>query len=244
MFRKITFILLLVFCFSISEVFAEDYFINENGIKLTQKELNFVNEFYGDGFFYKMNIDDYEWISDLKINENNVEIVYFLENNMNTFSLYDMTHVTNSKKLSVAKSCSSTCTIITNLSWLKNPFIKSYDVIGARFENTYLINNSDIITKITSNKGTEYSSNNKIMSNGFGTSVKLPSGSKDISVQQKIYTKLGGRVYASYQHSASIISLNTSLMFNISSNGSGNVFDFYGSAAGKFDNMNGVYIDL
>lgn len=238
--------LLFVFVFSICSVSAksEMNYVNSNGVKLSEKEFKFVKEFYDDYFFETMTIEDLNWISDLNIDVNNVEILNLEDEVIDGEHLYSTSHSTSSKKLSIAKSCSTTCTIITNLMWLKNPIIKSYDVIGARFENTNFVNNSEVITKLTSSKGTIYSTNNKEMKNGFGTSIKLPNGATNIIIQQKFYITSGGIVFASYQHSQSIISLDTSLTFSISSSGSGGVFNFYGSASGKFDNMGGVSINL
>lgn len=220
-------------------------YINGNGIELTKKEYEFVNEFYGGDFFNNMTQEDYEWIEDLHINTSDIEIetIYSNEFDGNFAQPYGTSFATNSKKISIAKSCNSICTIMTNLTWLTNPTIRSFDLIGARLVNTSLANNT-ITTKITSSNGTEYSSNNKILSNGLGTSVKLPSGATNIIVQQKFFTKLGGTVYASYQHSTSNISLQTSLCFSIGVNGYGNVFVFYSDAIGKFDQMNGVNINL
>lgn len=220
-------------------------YTNDNGIKLTEKEYNFVNEFYGNGFFDNMTQEDYEWIKDLNINTNHIETktVYSNDFDRNIIQPYGSSYSTNSKKLTIVKSCSSICTIITNLTWLVNPNIRSYDVIGARFFNTSLADNT-IITRLTSSNGTEYSSNNKVLSNGLGTSVKLPSGATNISVQQKFFTKLGGTIYASYQHSTSNITLQTSLSYSIGIGGYGNVFLFYSGAVGKFDQMNGVNINL
>lgn len=152
-------------------------------------------------------------------------------------------HETRSKQLSIAKNCNSVCTIITNLNWLTNPTIRSFDLIGARFWNTSLANNS-ITTKVSSRGGTEFFSNNKYFTNGIGTSVKLPDSATNISVQQKFFTKPGGTVFASYQHSVTNINLQTSLCYTVGVGGYGNVFLFYGAATGKFDQMNGVDIDL
>lgn len=240
---SVTICMVLVSGIRVFALNGENLYINDNGIELTEKEYNFVNEFYGDDFFDNMTQDDYKWIEDLDINTNNIEIetIYSIDDNI--MQPYGASYSTNSKKLTIVKSCDSICTIITNLTWLVNPTIRSYDVIGARFVNTSLADNT-ITTKLTSSSGTKYSSNNKVLSNGLGTSVKLPSGATNISVQQKFFTKLGGTVYASYQHSTSNITLQTSLSYSIGVGGYGNVFLFYSNAVGKFDQMNGVNIDL
>lgn len=247
---KLKILFLLMCCVSLlsfTEVFAlsnDAVYINDNGVELTEKEFAFVNEFYGEGFFENMTYDDYIWISDLDINNRDVEIKNIYDYNFNNGIMRSPSYSTNSKKLSISKACSSNvCTIITNLSWLTNPTIRSYDLIGVRFYNTSL-NNNTVTTKVMSSKGTEYSSNNKFLTNGFGTSVKLPSDATNIIVQQKLFTQPGGIVYASYQHATTNISLQTSLNYTMGTGGYGNVFLFYGGADNYFDAMGGVSIEL
>lgn len=222
--------------------------MNKNGVSITEKEKKFIDEFYGEQFFENMTIEDYEWISDLNINTSTditIKSTYSpMINAVNENNIKKSPqHQTKSKKISVAKSCNTICIIVTNVQWFINPNIRSYDLIGFRFQNTESIN-SIIDTKVSSTKGTEYFSNNRIFSNGLGTSVKLPEGATNISIQQKITTKKGGRVYASYQHATSNISLSTSMKYQIGSSGLGGVFIPYDDAIGKFDKMQGVEIDL
>ena len=245
--KKIKIIFLALFILSITfktDVFAQqknETHINKNGIELTEKEYQFVNKFYGEDFFEKMTQEDYEWIMELDINNKKVEIKTIYDTNINRDNPF---HSTNSKSLSIARSCGNiSCTIITNLTWLVNPSNRSYDVIGARFYNTSLHNNT-IQTKVTSSNGTQYFSYDKCLSNGIGTSVKLPDNGNNITVQQKIFTNLGGIVYASYQHSTSQISLQTSTWYTISATGFGGVFEFYNGAGNYFDGMGGVNISL
>jgi hypothetical protein len=99
------------------------------------------------------------------------------------------------------------------------------------------------VTKVTSSAGVSYFNYNKVLSNGFGTSVLLPaSPATNIIVDQQFYTNLGGTIYASYQHATSNITLSTSYCYTISASGYGGVFDFYGSATGVYDGMGGVNI--
>lgn len=246
--RKILFLSILccISLFNSMEVFASSSispYINTNGVQLTEKEFQFINSFYGPNFFETMTNDDYNWISDLDINSRTVGVKSIYDDVGNGL-LRSPSYSTKSKRLSISKACSNdVCTVITNLTWLTNPTTRSYDVIGVRFYNTGL-NNNTITTKITSSNGTEYSSNNKFLSNGIGTSVKLPSGVTNISIQQKIFTNPGGTLYASYQHAVSNISLQTSYNYNMGIGGYGNVFLFYGNAGNYFDGMGGVDINL
>lgn len=215
-------------------------FTNKNGIKLTAKEYKFVNEFYGNEFFSVMTTEDYEWIKDLNINTSEVEIQSTSEFGITPFG---SSFETPSKKITIAKSCTTICTILVNAKWSSNPTIRSYDLIGARLHNTSLANQT-ITTKVVSSAGTETFNNTRLYTNGFGTAVKLPTSATAISIQQKFYTKTGGTVFASYQHATQNISLVNSQNYTISNAGYGKVFAFYGAATGIYDAMNGVTIDV
>ena len=184
-----------------------------------------------------MTKSDYEWLKELNINISDVEIKSSLDYPIMPLST---SHSTSSKKITIAKSCSTNCTIITSVTWLTSPKIRSYDVIGARFSGTSLVGSS-ITTKVSSSGGSVDSSNIKELSNGFGASVKLPT-SNNITIQQKFIVKSGGIVFASYQHATKDISLSTSKLYSIASNGLGGVFSFYSSALDIYDGMQGVYI--
>ncbi len=241
--KKLILVLSFWFLFmSNNVVFAQNnnIVINANGVIVTEKEYQFILDFYGENYFENMVTSDYEWIQDLNLNNSEVEVVTIYDTNS---LLRGVSHTTASKKLTIAKSCSTNCSIIVRCQWLTNPVIRSYDVIGARLVNTELVTNT-IITKLSSSSGTEYFSDLKLLSDGFGVSVKLPSNSTNISVEQKFTVYSGGSVFASYQHAKSNISLSTSKLYTISSNGYGRVFDFYGSATNVFDQMGGVDISL
>lgn len=230
-----------------NKVYAYDQkeYKNDNGVILTEKEYRFVNEFYGKTYFNKMTQEDYEWISILDINRKDVVIGVASNNKLlgnNLKGIQNSFYTTNSKRIAIAKSCDSTkCNVITSLMWLINPVTRSYDVIGARFEGTSLFNNS-ITTKVSSSSGTSYYSNNKILTNGFGTSVKLPNSATNIIVEQTFSTYVGGKIFASYQHAKNNITLSNSYLYSLSANGYGKVFNFFGNALGIYDGMGGVSI--
>ncbi len=225
---------------SVSALTNENQYINPNGIILTKKEFDFVSEFYGEDYFYSMTQEDYNWIQDLNINTSDIEIK----------SAYDFNSITKgisfadiNKKITIAKSCNTICTIMVKATWLKNPPVKSFDVIGARLHNTSFASQT-VSTKVSSSAGTEYFDNTSWYSNGVGTSIKLPDSGVNISIEQKFYTLTGGTVYATYQHATKNISLATSRSYLINSNGYGRVFSFYGDAIDVYDAMNGVDINV
>ena len=234
-----------------SDVFAIDnniqVYSNENDVTVTQKEYDFIKNYYGEDFFEEMTLEDLEWISDLDINNNDVTIntVYLYDNDDLNKQSSDrgVIHTTPSKKLTIAKSCSSSCIVTTYLKWLVNPTVRSYDLIGVRFHNTGLSNNT-VITKLNSSYGTSYSYNTQYLSNGVGTSVLLPNGATNISVEQKVYTTLGGTVFGSYQHAISDITLQDSYNYIMSAGGYGSVFLFTNGMGNYYDAMNGVDISL
>lgn len=237
--RKVIFITILFLIISIREVNAQtdEYYENDNGVIVSKKEYQFINDFYGENYFLNMDLVDYEWIEDLNIDNSELEIK----------RVYDFNHSSRAtaitqygKSLTIAKSCSSNCVIIVNCQWNILPSIRSYDVIGARFSGTTLVSDT-INTKLTSSNGTEYFNSVQRFTSGFGVSVKLPTGS-NISIEQKYTVARDGTVYASYQHSQSNISLATSKLYTINSTGYGSVFKFYGNASGVYDEMEGVYI--
>lgn len=224
-------------------VFAlEDvYYQNNNGVEFTEKEYNYFYDVYGIDYIDNMTQEDYNWYSDLDLNNSNIETETYYDIPM---SIMGTTHTTASKKITITKSCSTVkCTINTSLKWLTNPTIRSYDVIGARFDGASLKNDT-IVTKVHSSAGTSSFNNLKSFTSGFGVSIKLPESASNIIIDQKFYTTTSGKIYASYQHATSNVSLATSKLYSLGSNGYGGVFCFYGNALNKYDQMGGVDISL
>ncbi len=245
--KKVLILLVAIFslgCINVSalENETEIYYTNKNGVELTEKEYNFVKDFYNEERLENMTARDYEWISDLDINNKEVEMnVYFdIPNNITRGTSVQ----TPAKKLAISKSCNSLfCTVVTAVTWLGNPSVKSYDVMGARFSNATKYNDT-IYTFSSSSTEDNLVSNYKVVSNGFGNSFKLPTTGSNVGADQKFYMKPGGRVYASYQHAVKSVSLATSKSYNVAAIGYGNVFDFTGSAIDCYDAMPGVDIAL
>ena len=234
------FLLTLSLFLCMGAVKAESYYTNNNGVSLTEKEYNYVIDFYGDDYPSKMTAEDYNWIQKMDVNNRNYKIEKYYDNDTTTRSSY---HQTSSKYLAISKACSSTCTVNILLKWLKNPNVRSYDVIGARFVNTSILSDS-ASTYVYSSAGTTYYNNYQYFSNGFGNSVKLPSEATGISVQQSFEVQNSGTVYGSYQHATGYISLAQSKKYSIDLNGSGNVFLFNSSVDDYFDQMGGVWINM
>ncbi len=234
------FLLTLSLFLCMGVVKAEGYYTNNNGVSLTEKEYNYVIDFYGDDYPSKMTAEDYNWIQKMDVNNRDYKIEKYYDNDTTTRSTH---HQTSSKYLAISKACGSTCSVTILLKWLKNPNVRSYDVIGARFVNTSLISGS-ADTFVSSSAGSTYYSNYQYFSNGFGNTVKLPTNATSIMVQQNFEVQNSGTVYGSYQHATGYISLAQSKKYSIHYNGAGTVFLFDNSVNDYFDQMGGVYISM
>lgn len=84
---------------------------------------------------------------------------------------------------------------------------------------------------------------NKSSKEGRGFSIVLPNAS-NIKVSASIYTSKNGKVYGTYQHAKEKTDLNTSKLYNFNSSGSGKVMLFYGKALGKYDDINGLNVNV
>lgn len=238
-----------MFVVPISKVYALEniYFENSQGIKFTKNEYEIIGKIYGTDYLERMTQEDYNWLIDLKINNNDIEVNSNYDYNHGTDIMpFEEIHSTANKKITIVKSCDTNkCMILVTTKWLSSPKVRSYDVIGTRFSNTSLYNDS-IETKVQSDLGTErFNSSNNIVryTNGFGVSVKLPT-SNNLIISQKFYVNKSGKVYASYQHATKSISLSTSKLYTITSSGYGKVFSFYGNALNVYDQMGGVDINI
>lgn len=238
------FLIIPILCIlGLTNVNATNVYYTNGEVNLTKKEYDFVKEFYGETFLEDMTSDDYSWIEELDVNNN---VVAVKSVNLEPMGIlpYGTNVTSNSKTLSIAKSCyTNYCIVTTNVNFLNNPSVRSYDVMGARFSGTSLYN-QNITTQVRSSSGTTVSSNYQYFNNGFGNSVKLPDNGSNIIIQQKFYVNPTGTVYASYQHAIKSVSLSTSKMYFISMTGYGGVFTFTGSAINSYDATTGVDISL
>ena len=234
---KTLFVFMLAFIV-ISNVNAKEiYYTNDNGVALTKEEYDFLGEMYWDGFQKSMTKEEYDFYNDGNYFNGTVEkrVVYDSSLTRDTY------HSTANKSIQITKTCNTTCAIATTVQWINNPTIRSYDVIGAYLYNTSKI--GSINAYAATNENTNVAAISNIKTNGFGSSVLLPSGS-NVRVRQTFSVTKGGRVYASYQHAIKNTTLAISQQYNIAITGYGNVFAFYGDAVNIYDNMNGVDIEV
>ena len=114
------------------------YYTNPNGIKLTEKEYNFVVKMYDEHYLEIMNQDDYNIVKKMDVNNRDVEIVEKEPDYIGSRSTY---LETQAKKLVIGKSCSGNfCSITVANTWKYEPRVKSYDVIGVMLVGTTFAN--------------------------------------------------------------------------------------------------------
>ncbi len=232
--KSILIISLLSFIFFISSdnVFASDiYFVNDNNVSFSKEEYDFLTRLYWDGCQNLFTTSDYSRF--VKSNIMNGELSVKVNETIMPLGTY---HETNAKVLKIAKVCNSDCLISVVLTWKGYPNTRSYDVMGVYLENTSLT--SSPATFVTNSSETYMQK----FSNGFGVSLKLPTGNVDIVASQSFRVSKGGHVYASYQHAKSSISLANSKNYTLAKSGYGRVFKFSGTAVNIYDQMGGVDI--
>ncbi len=237
---SLAFSIFVVGIFGTIQVQAKNfYFVNDNNVEMSEKEYNFFTEMYWEGYQQFVSKEEYDNIRDNGFFESEIQKVENIDTYLVPFSL---THETKSKKLSIAKACSSTCLISITNNWKGVPNVKSYDIIGALFTgNINRINEPR--TEVYYASGKNSSNVIKYDNNGFGASIKLPNTNEILTVNQTFQVMGNGKIYASYQHATKSITQNNSLNFRINIGGYGKVFDFYNNAYGVYDGMGGVDID-
>jgi len=219
----------------------EIVYTNNNGIELDINEYNFFKKLYGQVFLQYLDEDTYNQYLDIDFENPDIETSTYLEPNFNLEknSTRGSSYSTPAKSITVGKVCGALCRIVTTATWLGEPNIKSYDVIGS-----YLAGPTRISTPYTvaySSEESNLAEVDQYGTNGFGSVVKIPTGTDVVIAQSFAY--LGtGTVYSTYQHAMSTTTLTIAQKFNISPSGFGGVLDFYDEAFYVYDNMNGVDI--
>ncbi len=216
------------------------YYTNSNGVSMTETQYNYLKEMF---------FEDYpNYVTEAEYNE-------LLTKNMFTKEIEKKTvvnegsptvtrssyHETNAKILTLSKSCGTAeCLMVFTNAWKGDPTVKSYDLIGALLYGNSLKLNSGITSKLYFSGGTLYGDGTKYSNKGWGVSFLLPNSTSLMTVTQHFYVYGMGTVFTSYQHAIKKISLETSQKFTCNYGGWGGVFDFYGTAVGKFDHTAGV----
>ena len=220
---------------------AEDYYyINDNGVTFTKNQYDFITKMYFEGYQTYMTQEDMNYFNDIKMVPENVESKEYVEMYHGEYSTRATTHETQSKILKISKINK---TISISCAWKKSPTVRSYDLIGTYLNGPSLYGGAS--ARIAYSGGSISPSYEKTPGNGYGAVIKMPTGGNSIIASTTFTVTGSGRVYGSYQHAASSISLNNAKKFTIGNGGLGNVFKFSSpSIASKYDGMGGVYTDV
>lgn len=241
--KKIFITIIFVLSFACLDVNAQTFYTNANGVEFSEKEYSFISDFYFEGYQDYMTSYDYREFINSNIINGNISIQEKKDYDYNTLMPYaSSSHETASKILKLSSSCSNDCTINVTLTWKKVPSTKSYDVIGAYFENTSLKQLSS--SKMYYGKNISSPIENTTKNNGFSSTFKIPNTNDAISIMQTYKVSKSGRLYVSYQHAKNSVSLAESRKYEFSTSGYGNVFKFDSSVMSKYDAMQGLNIDL
>lgn len=241
--KKICIAILFILTFACLDVNAETFYTNANGVEFSEKEYSFISDFYFEGYQDYMTISDYQEFINSNIINGNISIQEKYDYNHNILIPYaSSSHETASKILKLSSSCSEDCTINVTVTWKKVPLTKTYDLIGAYFENTHL--KQLISSKMYYGGNTSSPIENTTKNNGFSSTFKIPNTNDTISIMQTYKVSKNGRLYVSYQHAKNSVSLAESRKYEFSRSGYGNVFKFDDSVMSKYDAMQGLNIDL
>ena len=240
--KHLYFLLFIVFSIfvGIVSVNAQDYYyINDNGVTFTKDQYDFITEMYYEGYQAYMTEDDINYFNGIKMVPGTVESKEYVETYHDGYQTRGTEHETQSKRLKISKINS---TIAISCVWKKSPSVRSYDLIGTYLNGPSL--SSTPSSKITYSGGSIYPSATKTPGNGYGAVIKLPSSGNSIIASSTFTVSGSGRVYGSYQHAKSSISLANASSFTIGNGGLGNVFKFSSQTIrSKYDGMGGVFID-
>ena len=259
-----TFIILCTLCFGISvkaEVTEEQYEIlspifSDLYISLMSDEkiaLYTENDFTIEQKLYKVTQTANGTYTTEEIN---LDYIDDIENGMLTSTNDIISYETTYKRIRIIDvELSSTAHQITIYTqWLINPVTKSYDVTAMRVEDANIIDGTQSGLQAYIKNGTtgfvQYSPNgtNIVKSdNGFGISMNLVNNATyfetDITANV-VATSQYAKVYGTYQHAVTDLSLGDSQSYTISHNGYGRVLNFATGVQHKYDGMNGVYKTL
>lgn len=221
----------LVNIFILSTANASTNYVNGKNVSMTLIEKRSIEKLFGTEYLNEITQEEFNnyqqyFQNPELIQTNSIE---------NTGYISPYSSDNRYTSLSISKTSTSGSTLVTiTLRWLQVPFIKSYDVMGARFEGVSLKNN--VNTFVSNNFATIASKS--IKNNGFGVSLKLNNNASTGTITQSFEVTGSGTVYASYQHAMQNVTLLDSQSFTISANGLGNVFQF--SKNYLYDGMKGI----
>ena len=113
---------------------SEIYFENNNGVSLTKKEYDYLVERFSENFLKIMTNNDYDNLVSDELLSGKMNVNTSIPTIMPLSESY---YKTGSKYIKITSICSSiNCSITVYVKWYNEPKVKSYDVIGAYFQNS------------------------------------------------------------------------------------------------------------
>lgn len=215
------------------------YYTNSNGVSMTETQYNYLKEMFFEDYPNYVTEAEYNELLTKNMFTKEIEKKTVVDESSPTITRSSY-HETNAKVLTLSQSCGTAeCLMVFTNAWKGEPSVKSYDLIGSLLFGDLTLN-SGITSKLYFSGGTLYGDGTKYSNKGWGVSFLLPNSTTTITVTQHFYVYGEGTVFSSYQHAVKRISLATSQKFTCNFGGWGGVFDFYGSAVGKYDHTAGV----
>ncbi len=212
------------------------YYTNDNGVSFSKEEYDLLTNLFWEGSQDLFTMSDYERFVAKDLMNGDFDMVVLEEPMPLATSITD-----KARTFKIGKVCSDDCFVSVTLQWTQNPTVRSYDVIGFLLDGTTITGIPS--TNASSSTNSNVPESKRTFSNGFGASIKLPSGS-GIIISQVFDVEKKGTVYASYQHATMAISLENSKKYTLSKTGFGGVFEFTGLAYDTYDRMNGLTLSM
>lgn len=222
----------------------EPYFITYGGVELTEYQYNTLVDILSEESVRNITEEDYNALHVERMIEGKYSYT------TKEYEIVDPTypggivpyayHETTSKKLTLSKACfDSVCGIAVTAYWKKVPSVKSYDVIGIRFENTTFYGPQSFYYSTTTGGTASYDANVKTTT-GAAFVKKITSDINYVALDANLNYAYNGIVFASYQHATSSVTLAQAKNFTFKGTGYGGVFLWPMSIRTKYDQMGGV----
>lgn len=222
----------------------EPYFVTYGGVELTEYQYNTLVDILSEERVKTITEDDYNALHvermikgrySYKTEEYEIEDPGY-PSEIEPYAY----HETASKKLTLSRFCSDNiCSVGVTAYWKKVPSVKSYDVIGVRFENTSYYGIPSFYYGTTTGGTTSYDKSIKT-SNGAAFIKKVTSDVDYFALDVDFNYTYNGIVFASYQHATSSVTLAQASNFQFKGTGYGGVFLWPMSIRTKYDQMGGV----
>lgn len=236
--KKIFFYFSLLIFFFVTPVYAktiQTYY----GLDIEEEKYNLLVNIYGSNYVNFMTEEEYNIIMTKDLSK--VEKVTYDEK-PSSFIVPFSTYSTSYKTINLINNNGL---VTVELKWKKDPKIRSYDVLGVRLQNLSL-NRVLSFRQVYNDNGTVKTSNEAFLkqySNGFGETFLL-SDKSNLECSVTFLVKGSGKVFATYQHAASKVSLSDSTNYTLSELGLGSVLLFNNEIGEKYDKMAGVNISI